>query len=79
VVAGAAFSALLIATYAVLPEVFTDDDRVVERAHTMWPLLVAMMPFAGAVFALDGIAALFSERTRLLGLLDEEIIREKRT
>ncbi|MEA2144038.1 MAG: hypothetical protein QOI64_2468 [Solirubrobacteraceae bacterium] len=55
VVAGAAFSALLIAGYAVLPEVFTDDDRVVARAHTMWPLLVAMMPFAGAVFALDGI------------------------
>jgi Na+-driven multidrug efflux pump len=49
------FALALIATSQVLPEVFTDDPRVVERAETMWPLLVAMMPFAGAVFALDGI------------------------
>jgi putative MATE family efflux protein len=55
VVAGAVFGAILIATYGVLPDVFTDDDRVINRAETMWPLLVAMMPFAGAVFALDGI------------------------
>ena len=31
------------------------DARVVDRAHALWPLLVAMMPFNGAVFALDGI------------------------
>ena len=39
----------------VLPRVFTGDDAVIDRAAVMWPLLVAMMPFNGAVFALDGI------------------------
>ena len=55
VVVGAAFSLALLALEGVLPRLFTDDPRVVERAHAMWPLLVAMMPFGGAVFALDGI------------------------
>ncbi len=55
VVFGAAFSLLLLALAGVLPEVFTDDGRVVDEAGEMWPLLVAMMPFNGAVFALDGI------------------------
>jgi putative MATE family efflux protein len=55
VAAGALFSVLLTALAPVLPHAFTGDARVVERAHAMWPLLVAMMPFNGAVFALDGI------------------------
>jgi putative MATE family efflux protein len=55
VVLGAGFSILLLALAPVLPGVFTDDGAVVEQAETMWPLLVAMMPFNGAVFALDGI------------------------
>ncbi len=53
--AGAGFAVLLVALAGVLPEVFTGDADVVERAGAMWPLLVAMMPFNGAVFALDGI------------------------
>jgi putative MATE family efflux protein len=52
---GTLFALLLAAAAPVLPHAFTGDDAVVERAHAMWPLLVAMMPFNGAVFALDGI------------------------
>ncbi|HEX8207320.1 MAG TPA: MATE family efflux transporter, partial [Solirubrobacteraceae bacterium] len=48
-------SILLGVLAGVLPHAFTDDDAVVERAAVMWPLLVAMMPANGAVFALDGI------------------------
>jgi putative MATE family efflux protein len=55
VVAGACFGVVLLALRGVLPELFTDDPRVVERAGAMWPLLALMMPFNGAVFALDGI------------------------
>lgn len=52
---GAAFGMLLLVSEPVLPHAFTDDPAVIERAGAMWPLLVAMMPFNGAVFALDGI------------------------
>ena len=55
VVLGAVFAVALLALAPVLPHAFTDDARVIDRAHVMWPLLVAMMPFNGAVFALDGI------------------------
>jgi putative MATE family efflux protein len=52
---GTLFAVALVALAGVLPEAFTDDDRVVGQAGELWPLLVAMMPFNGAVFALDGI------------------------
>jgi putative MATE family efflux protein len=52
---GLGFAVLLVALAGVLPEAFTDDGRVVDQAADMWPLLVVMMPFNGAVFALDGI------------------------
>ena len=55
VVAGGVFTLLLVALGGVLPRLFTSDAAVIERAHAMWPLLAAMMPFNGAVFALDGI------------------------
>jgi putative MATE family efflux protein len=55
VVAGLAFTLLLVALQDVLPRLFTDDPHVIERADAMWPLLAVMMPFNGAVFALDGI------------------------
>jgi putative MATE family efflux protein len=55
VVAGALFAAGLFALAGVLPPVFTSDAAVVERAHEVWPLFALMMPFNGAVFALDGI------------------------
>jgi Na+-driven multidrug efflux pump len=34
---------------------FTDDPTVRDRAGALWPLLCAMLPFAAAVFAFDGI------------------------
>jgi putative MATE family efflux protein len=52
---GVAFLLALVVLEGVLPHLFTDDARVLERARAMWPLLAAMMPFNGAVFALDGI------------------------
>jgi putative MATE family efflux protein len=52
---GVVFAIALLVLEPTLPGAFTDDARVVDRAHAMWPLLVAMMPFNGAVFALDGI------------------------
>ena len=55
VVLGVLFALALVALEPVLPQAFTDDPRVVDRAEALWPLLVVMMPFNGAVFALDGI------------------------
>ena len=52
---GALFGLLLLALEDVLPHAFTDDPAVIDRAHAMWPVFVAMMPANGAVFALDGI------------------------
>src|SRR5262249_25249563 len=54
-VLGAAFGLALLALEDVIPHLFTDDPAVIERAHAVWPLFVAMMPANGAVFALDGI------------------------
>jgi putative MATE family efflux protein len=54
-IVGAGFGAVLFALTDVLPHAFTPDDAVIERAHAVWPLFAALMPAAGAVFALDGI------------------------
>jgi len=39
----------------VLPQAFTDDPAVVERARAIWTMLALMQPAAAVVFALDGI------------------------
>jgi putative MATE family efflux protein len=52
---GAAFGVVLLALGDVIPQLFTGDDAVVERAREIWWLFAAMMPLNGAVFALDGI------------------------
>jgi putative MATE family efflux protein len=52
---GALFGALLLALGDLVPELFTDDPAVVAKAHEIWLLFALMMPFNGAVFALDGI------------------------
>src|SRR5439155_3706065 len=52
---GAVFGIALMVLERPLPHLFTDDPRVIERAHAMWPVFAAMMPANGAVFALDGI------------------------
>ncbi|HEY7074745.1 MAG TPA: MATE family efflux transporter [Solirubrobacteraceae bacterium] len=54
-VLGAGFAVVLLALEDVIPQLFTDDAAVIERAHAVWPLFAAMMPANGAVFALDGI------------------------
>jgi MATE family, multidrug efflux pump len=55
VVVATAFGVVLLALEDVLPHVFTDDALVIERAQEIWWLFAALMPFNGAVFALDGI------------------------
>jgi Na+-driven multidrug efflux pump len=52
---GALFGVVLLALGDIVPELFTDDPAVVAKAHEIWPLFALMMPFNGAVFALDGI------------------------
>ncbi len=54
-----AFSLVLAAAFAagasVIPLLFTDDAQVLDRTHIIWWFFVAMIPVAGAVFALDGV------------------------
>ncbi len=54
-VLGTGFAVLLGVGYAVVPELFSRDGRVVDQAHVLWPWLVAMMPPNGLLFALDGV------------------------
>jgi putative MATE family efflux protein len=55
VVAGLLLGVALLALTDVVPDAFTDDPAVIERAHAIWPLFALMQPLGGAVFALDGI------------------------
>jgi putative MATE family efflux protein len=52
---GALFGAVLFALGDFVPELFTNDPAVIAKAGEIWPLFALMMPFNGAVFALDGI------------------------
>ena len=52
---GALLGAVMFALGGVLPQAFTGDPAVVERARAVWWLFALMQPAAGAVFALDGI------------------------
>jgi putative MATE family efflux protein len=52
---GVVVGAVVAALYGPLPHVFTDDPRVINRLHAIWPLFAAMQPAAAAVFALDGV------------------------
>ena len=54
-VAGCLFGGLLLALARVLPQAFTDDPAVIERARAIWTMLALMQPAAAVVFALDGI------------------------
>ncbi|UGT56772.1 MATE family efflux transporter [Nocardia asteroides] len=53
------FALLLAAAFAagagVIPLLFTSDAEVLDRTHVIWWFFVAMIPVAGAVFALDGV------------------------
>jgi putative MATE family efflux protein len=52
---GALFGVILLALGDIVPRLFTSDDAVIAKAEEIWPLFALMMPFNGAVFALDGI------------------------
>ncbi|MFD6392913.1 MATE family efflux transporter [Nocardia sp. NPDC060259] len=53
------FALVLAAVFAagagVIPLLFTGDAQVLDRTHVIWWFFVAMIPVAGAVFALDGV------------------------
>jgi Na+-driven multidrug efflux pump len=54
-IAAGVLSAVLVAGSSVLPELFTDDSSVLAAIGVPWWFLVAQLPFAGIVFALDGV------------------------
>ncbi len=46
---------VLVLLHDVIPPLFTPDAAVHEQVAVLWPWLVAMLPFAGVLFALDGV------------------------
>jgi putative MATE family efflux protein len=54
-VAGVAFAVLAAAGSGAVPGWFTSDPSVHEQAAIVWPWFVGLMPFAGVVYALDGV------------------------
>jgi putative MATE family efflux protein len=53
--AGLVFAAILAAGWLLIPRAFTSSPGVLHQAHLLWPWFVAMQPFGGVVFALDGV------------------------
>jgi Na+-driven multidrug efflux pump len=54
-VAGVGFALLAAAGAGVVPGWFTGDAAVHEQAAIVWPWFVGLLPFAGVVYALDGV------------------------
>jgi putative MATE family efflux protein len=54
-IAGVAFAVLAAAGAGVVPGWFTSDPAVHEQATIVWPWFVGLLPFAGVVYALDGV------------------------
>ncbi|MEW5811077.1 MAG: MATE family efflux transporter [Actinomycetota bacterium] len=54
-VAAAVLAALFALGSSALPGVFTDDRTVLDEISVPWWFLVAQLPVAGVVFALDGV------------------------
>lgn len=54
-VAAGALAVAFAAGAAVLPQLFTDDQSVLTAIGVPWWFLVAQLPVAGIVFALDGV------------------------
>jgi putative MATE family efflux protein len=54
-IAAGTLAALFAAGSSVLPKLFTDDRSVLAAIGVPWWFLVAQLPFAGIVFALDGV------------------------
>ncbi len=54
-VAATGLAAVFAAGSSVLPRLFTDDSSVLTAIGVPWWFLVAQLPLAGIVFALDGV------------------------
>lgn len=54
-VAAVVFAAVFAAGFSILPVLFTDDVAVLSAIGVPWWFLVAQLPVAGVVFALDGV------------------------
>jgi putative MATE family efflux protein len=54
-IAGVAFAVLAAAGAGVVPGLFTGDQAVRDQAAIVWPWFVGLLPFAGVVYALDGV------------------------
>lgn len=54
-VLGTAFAVVLLAGWNAIPALFTSDPAVIARCHAAWGIFAAMLPIAGALFALDGV------------------------
>jgi putative MATE family efflux protein len=54
-VAGVGFALLAAAGTGAVPGWFTGDRAVHDQAALVWPWFVGMLPFAGVVYALDGV------------------------
>jgi putative MATE family efflux protein len=54
-IAASALAAVFAVGSSVLPELFIDDSSVLAAISVPWWFLVAQLPFAGIVFALDGV------------------------
>ena len=54
-VAGVGFALLAAAGAGVIPGLFTGDAAVRDQAAVVWPWFVGLLPFAGVVYALDGV------------------------
>ena len=65
VVVGLGFALVLLAGSELIPQAFTGDDAVLERADALWPLFALLQPVGAAVFALDGIL-IGAEDTRFI-------------
>ncbi len=53
--AGTAFAVLVWAGAGTVPDWFTGDREVHVQVAIIWPWFVGLLPFAGVVFALDGV------------------------
>jgi Na+-driven multidrug efflux pump len=54
-IAGIAFALVAAAGAGVVPGLFTSDHSVRDQAAIVWPWFVGLLPFAGVVYALDGV------------------------
>ena len=52
---GIGVGAALAFGYSLVPALFSGDADVQAQAHVLWPWLIAMLPLAGGLFALDGV------------------------